>query len=480
MKKTLAAILALVLTLSLCSLAWATEVDVAEVDGVGYTSLQVAVNAANGKTVKLLTNVDVTTGGLSVKNTVTLDLNGKTLKVGERASNDIRVNSKASLTVKDSAGNGKIFTEEVYTGTETGMCAIYVDGNFVMESGTIYTVIADDPANKGQFAIGVHPNGKVTINGGRVEAGWYAVASNGQESNTEIVVNGGELISTTDYAIYGAAGSSKITINDGVIYGVAGGVALNKGDLIVNGGTITSKGTGNTGNWGDGTGNMAAAAVNVQAKYGEATATIKGGTLIAEENALFIKTEQKEGDISVEGGTFSQPVDEYLAPSVNYSVSNDTNGNVSYFTNLNDAVAAAGENDTIVNVRETTGQGGHGIILKDGDEVVAKMHTEAASVNLPTLTKSGYTFKGWKDEAGAVYNGTFTIPQGGEIAPKDNFILTAVWSANSYYYYYPSTSTTDSTTGKASPKTFDAGVALYAGMALASLTGLAYTGKKKF
>ncbi len=479
MKKTLAAILALVLTLSLCSLAWATEVDVAEVDGVGYTSLQVAVNAANGKTVKLLTNVDVTTGGLSVKNTVTLDLNGKTLKVGERASNDIRVNSKASLTVKDSAGNGKIFTEEVYTGTETGMCAIYVDGNFVMESGTIYTVIADDPANKGQFAIGVHPNGKVTINGGRVEAGWYAVASNGQESNTEIVVNGGELISTTDYAIYGAAGSSKITINDGVIYGVAGGVALNKGDLIVNGGTITSKGTGNTGNWGDGTGNMAAAAVNVQAKYGEATATIKGGTLIAEENALFIKTEQKEGDISVEGGTFSQPVDEYLAPSVNYSVSNDTNGNVSYFTNLNDAVAAAGENDTIVNVRETTGQGGHGIILKDGDEVVAKMHTEAASVNLPTLTKSGYTFKGWKDEAGAVYNGTFTIPQGGEITPKDNFILTAVWSANSYYYY-PSTSTTDSTTGKASPKTFDAGIGVYAVTAVLSLTGLAYTGKKKF
>ena len=479
MKKTLAAILALVLTLSLCSLAWATEVDVAEVDGVGYTSLQVAVNAANGKTVKLLTNVDVTTGGLSVKNTVTLDLNGKTLKVGERASNDIRVNSKASLTVKDSAGNGKIFTEEVYTGTETGMCAIYVDGNFVMESGTIYTVIADDPANKGQFAIGVHPNGKVTINGGRVEAGWYAVASNGQESNTEIVVNGGELISTTDYAIYGAAGSSKITINDGVVYGVAGGVALNKGDLIVNGGTITSKGTGNTGNWGDGTGNMAAAAVNVQAKYGEATATIKGGTLIAEENALFIKTEQKEGDISVEGGTFSQPVDEYLAPSVNYSVSNDTNGNVSYFTNLNDAVAAAGENDTIVNVRETTGQGGHGIILKDGDEVVAKMHTEAASVNLPTLTKSGYTFKGWKDEAGAVYNGTFTIPQGGEITPKDNFILTAVWSANSYYYY-PSTSTTDSTTGKASPKTFDPGIGVYAVTAVLSLTGLAYTGKKKF
>ena len=481
MKKILATILALVLALGLCSVSWAEEVNVAEVDGVGYTSLQAAVNAATGKTVKLLTNVDVTTGGLRVTNTVTLDLNGKTLKVGERASNDIRVNSKASLTVKDSAGNGKIFTEEVYTGTETGMCAIYVDGNFVMESGTIYTVIADAPANKGQFAIGVHRNGKVTINGGRVEAGWFAVSSNGQESNTEIVVNGGELISTTDYAIYGAAGSSKITINDGVIYGVAGGVALNKGDLIVNGGTITSKGTGNTGNWGDGTGNMAAAAVNVQAKYGEATATIKGGTLIAEENALFIKTEQKEGDISVEGGTFSQPVDEYLAPSVNYSVSNDTNGNVSYFTNLNDAVAAAGADDEVKNLKETSAHAGSTVTLKDGDAVITTLHTEATTVNLPTLSKSGYTFKGWKDEDGKVYNGKLTISEenDGEIVVREAVTLTAVWSANSYYYYPSTSDTTTSTTTKGSPKTFDAGVGIYAVTAVLSVTGMAWTAKKR-
>ena len=155
----------------------------------------------------------------------------------------------------------------------------------------------------------------------------------------------------------------------------------------------------------------------------------------------------------ITGGTFSSAVDTtYLADTVNYKVSG-TNS-VSYFTNLNDAVAAA---------------------------VITKLHTEAATVDLPTLSKSGYTFKGWKDEDGKVYNGKLTILEenGGELVVREAVTLTAVWSANSYYYY-PSTSTTDSTTGKASPKTFDAGIGVYAVTAVLSLTGLAYTGKKKF
>ena len=45
------------------------------------------------------------------------------------------------------------------------------------------------------------------------------------------------------------------------------------------------------------------------------------------------------------------------------------------------------------------------------------------------------------------------------------------------YYYYPSTATNDTTKG--SPKTFDAGIALYVGMALTSATGVAFVGKKR-
>ncbi len=48
------------------------------------------------------------------------------------------------------------------------------------------------------------------------------------------------------------------------------------------------------------------------------------------------------------------------------------------------------------------------------------------------------------------------------------------------YYYYPSTSdTTTSTTTKGSPKTFDAGVGIYAVTAVLSVTGMAWTAKKR-
>ena len=53
--------------------------------------------------------------------------------------------------------------------------------------------------------------------------------------------------------------------------------------------------------------------------------------------------------------------------------------------------------------------------------------------------------------------------------------LTAVWSSNSYYYYSPIT--TDTKTD--SPKTFDAGVGIYAVTALLSVTGMAWAGKKR-
>ena len=58
---------------------------------------------------------------------------------------------------------------------------------------------------------------------------------------------------------------------------------------------------------------------------------------------------------------------------------------------------------------------------------------------------------------------------------SDGAYLTAVWSSNSYYYYAPTT--TDTKTD--SPKTFDAGVGIYAVTALLSVTGMAWAAKKR-
>ena len=90
----------------------------------------------------------------------------------------------------------------------------------------------------------------------------------------------------------------------GVVFGAAGGVSLNRGKLIVNNGIITSKGTGTTGDWGDGTGNQNAAAINVNAQYGSTSVEIKGGKITAEKDAILL-TNGKDGTIKVSGQTLA-------------------------------------------------------------------------------------------------------------------------------------------------------------------------------
>ena len=51
-------------------------------------------------------------------------------------------------------------------------------------------------------------------------------------------------------------------------------------------------------------------------------------------------------------------------------------------------------------------------------------------------------------------------------------------STGGYYYYHPTTDTKADTT-KGSPKTFDAGVGIYAVTAVLSVTGMAWTAKKR-
>lgn len=325
MKKVTSILMAFVLMLTLIPTAWA------EGESAG------TMPKLKDDVYKLENDVDLTSKTLTIdaKDNVTLDLNGHSIKVSNTASGGIDVYGKLTLmdstdTAKGGTGNGRIWSDTQYSGQPTSFCAIRVCGNghFIMESGLIdtATAISNNTAN-GQFAVGFNNASSdtaatVTINGGHIKAGWYAVSGNGSLNmgTAKVVVNGGVLESVADYALYLPQNGGKAEINGGVIYGAAGGIAIKRGELTVNNGTITSKGTGSTGTWGDGTGNLKAAAINVDAAYGDAAVMINGGKMIAETNALFITNGTKHnGTITITGGTFNTNPKDYV-PAAGYTV----------------------------------------------------------------------------------------------------------------------------------------------------------------
>ena len=368
----------------------------AQVGETKYATLQKAADAATaGQTVKVLNDVDMTTDGnltVNVGKDIVLDMNGHSIKGANADYKNIMVWGK--LTLKDSKENstGKIYAETPYQYGVYDKPLVYVGskGEFVMESGHIYSVIPEKTADNGQFGIGAYDNSKVTINGGTIESGWYAIAGNGSGvQTTAITINGGTLVSTSDYAIYHPQ-FGTLTINDGaVVYGAAGAIAMKRGNLVVNGGTMTSKGIGDTGNWGDGTGNLGKAALNFCAPYGDVTATIKGGTITAEGDAVLIDAQPTEGKtvtLAIEGGTYSSDVSKYCAAGFTATPNADGTYGITKVGDLSVMVAYDKAYDNVE-------AGGTVDINMDTVNKILVAKTEVANVTT-TLTKT-FSSTGW-------------------------------------------------------------------------------------
>ena len=367
----------------------------AQVGEAKYATLQEAADAATaGQTVKVINDVDMTTdGNLTVKvgKDIVLDMNGHSIKGANADYKNILVWGK--LTLKDSKENstGKIYAETPYQYGVYDKPLVYVGskGEFVMESGHIYSVIPKKTADNGQFGIGAYDNSKVTINGGTVESGWYAIAGNGSGvQTTTITINGGTLVSTSDYAIYHPQ-FGTLTINDGaVVYGAAGAIAMKRGNLVVNGGTMTSKGIGDTGNWGDGTGNLGKAALNFCAPYGDVTAIIKAGTITAEGDAVLIDAKPTEGKtvtLAIEGGTYSSDVSKYCSPGFTATPNADGTYGITH----------VGDGVLVVYDKSYTQVAAGGTVDIDMDQVNKILVAEAGVNGVNTTLTKNYNNTGW-------------------------------------------------------------------------------------
>ena len=381
----------LLMTVSCATLSVAQNV--AQIGTKEYATLQAAANAATaGQTVKVINDVDLTTGnGLEVGKgqDIVLDMNGHSIKGANADYKNICVSS-GKLTLMDSKENstGKIYAETPYQEGiyDKPLVEVINGGEFVMESGHINSVSAGNH----QFVIGAYYNSKVIINGGTIESVWYAInGSNDEYQSPTITINGGTLVSTSSYAI-SHPHSGTLTINSGaVVYGAGGAIDMKRGNLVVTGGIMTSKGIGDTGNWGEGTGDPDKAALNFCKPYGNVTATIKGGTITAAGDAVLTDDQPIAGKtvtLAIEGGTYSSDVSKYCSSGYTATPNADGTYKVAFFGNVV-LVVYDNSNKPIV--------GAGGTLDIDMDQVNKIWVPEAGVKGVNTTLTKNYTNTGW-------------------------------------------------------------------------------------
>lgn len=265
-----------------------------------------------------------------------------------------------------------------------------------------------------------------SVESSAIENGWYTASENTAETSCTMTIQNAEVVSVNaNGGLYTVKNDDYgvMVINGGVFTNdVAGaGAVLNWNDLTINGGTFT--------------GASAVRTLKSGSSHFEiGKSQIKNGTFNGGIDTL--DNYNTSITIAVTGGTFSSDVSNFVDSA---PVAEKKDGN--YVVGASAIVAAANADGAITIVKSNN-------VALDG---INSNVTVTAKENAGTVKVNGNTVT-----AGTSY----TVP--------------------SRYYYYPSTSdTTTSTTTKGSPKTFDAGIALYVGMALTSAAGVAFVGKKR-
>ena len=140
------------------------------------------------------------------------------------------------------------------------------------------------------------------------------------------------------------------------------------------------------------------------------------------------------------------------------------------------------ENNVMINAKDSDGE----MFKAEGKpDTISLENNYWGGVNAATAvnTNGGVTVPTKTGIAG----GTFTVDvtdymADGMVTVKNADGSYSVVEKPAPRYYYNSTTTTDTKKdeSKSSPKTFDAGVGIYAVSALLSVTGMVYVGKRKF
>ena len=471
MKKVLATILALVMALGLTATAWAaqpTPPAVAEMGGTTYTDLHQALEAAkNGGTVKLLRDVELTgtwtpVGDSSTPFKGTFDGDGHKIT-------GLKITSGSYIGLFGYVGEGatiknvNLVGANVFGVKRVGALIGQIKGNATVSNCTVDSTshVTGSDSNTGgligEAAGGITVKLEKLIN--------YATVTNTENNGTSRAAGIiAQVTSGANVTITNCVNNGAITTNNGYAGGI---VAAKQGGSKVSFENCSNAGT-LTGNY-----------------TGSLIAWLVGGNWLSMTNSGDARTAIGAVNISGnEGYTFYFTIDgeEYYIRKQGGEEDSDTK-----FSALWDGKQTIDRAYMERIIKFFNYAKGPNPNFRTYPSNCAELFAYAWNTSDHTRMDSMFGAEGWPELLSA-----YNTAKEDNMTPED---FAVIWNENILYsapapaptpdptpstggyYYYPSTTTNDTTKG--SPKTFDAGVGIYAVTAVLSVTGMAWAAKKR-
>ena len=439
---------------------------VARVDGIGFTDLAKAIAAADdGDTVTLLEN---STGNTSVElsdgRSITLDMNGFDAGFAENANIKI-YHGNLNIT-----GSGMLYEESPYYapvmmyGSEESVAdysVVTIGPNVTLRGWAGLFINRHNDHESQAYGIVANVYGTLKSVKDTKGAGGHALYINGTIKATDgnvphFILDGATLITEDGNGMY-LAGYAETEIKDSTITSssegstgieIRAGKLKISGDTVITGGsgefTVTPNGNGST------TGNVALAVVQHTTKLPLAVVIedgrFIGGAAMFEQNAQNNDAEAiKKINIEVTGGecrgqiysenidsfihsgNFSSPVNrDYLADNLTAELYSRSNPEApySYYPSVAAAQAAAQPGDVITDLTDIAADAEDAIVIINyGNGDVQTINSKVgATITLTAPTRSGYEFRGWRDNSGELHKAGDVVTVNGDMT------FTAVWS----------------------------------------------------
>ena len=460
MKKLWAMALALVMALGVTTAAWAEQPVVAKMGGTTYTNLHQALEAAvNGGTVELMDDVTLT-GTWTAVGTETEPFKGTFDGKGYTITG-------LNIPTNDNEYVGLIGILDGGTVKNVKFASVSVNGKD--DVGTAVGRIINGGTVSGVQVLGGSVSGAKRV-GGVVGS----IKANGTVSdctNAAVVTandrNAGGIVGSAYYTVTGQQMYITNCVNNGAVTasGVCGGiVSLSAANVSRNTNTAAVKGT------------EVGGIVGEQKSYGSVTNNTNSGAVTNTGDGTY-------GAGGIIGWLRYHGTSEASAYEVSDIISVTGNKNSGNVTGGNDAGGIVGTvyNSAVIMNNKNTATSFSATTFAAG--IVGNYQTvETPAAEAPAQNK--LTF-GDDNTSTATLEQITAQCKDLLIYTNDNPIIEEVVPDPApeqppRYYYNSTTTTTKDDTKTSSPKTFDAGMGIYAVSAILSVTGMAYVGKKKF